>query len=88
MGAKASDKKNTGRKEISLKKDIVGNFGDNKDIKIIADKGIWIEFLKNNPNIFSKMQVLLENNRIFWSKFYFQKIIAGSKGCQKKQLFY
>ncbi len=46
---------------------------------IILDTSIWIEFLKNNPEYYSKVKVLLENRKILAIECIFGELLQGAK---------
>jgi predicted nucleic acid-binding protein len=52
---------------------------NNLDSKIIADTGIWIEFLKKNDDIFAMIQELLEKNYILAVGCIFGELLQGVK---------
>jgi len=46
---------------------------------IILDTFIWIEFLKNNPEYFSKVKYLLENQQVLAVECIFGELLQGAK---------
>ena len=46
---------------------------------IILDTSIWIEFLKNNPEYFSKVKYLLENQQVLAIECIFGELLQGAK---------
>ena len=46
---------------------------------IILDTSIWIEFLKNNPEYYSKVKDLLENRKILAIECIFGELLQGAK---------
>jgi predicted nucleic acid-binding protein len=54
--------------------------------KIIADTSIWIEFLKNNPKIFSNMRVLLEKNHIIAVECIFGELLQGTISKREREV--
>ena len=54
--------------------------------KLIADTCIWIEFLKNNPDIFPLMQELLEKSNIFTAECIFGELLQGSKSGRERDI--
>jgi predicted nucleic acid-binding protein len=58
------------------------------NIGIIADTSIWIEFLKNNPDIFNVMQKLLEQRLIIGVEFIFGELLQGVKSKRERDIIY
>lgn len=54
--------------------------------KIIVDTSIWIEFLKNSPIIFPRMQALLEDNNVIGVEFIFGELLQGAKTIREKDI--
>ncbi len=54
--------------------------------KIIADTSIWIEFLKNNPKFFPKMQTLLEKNHIIAIECIFGELLQGTRSKREREI--
>jgi len=54
--------------------------------KIIVDTSIWIEFLKNSPIIFPRMQALLEDNNVIGVEFIFGELLQGAKTIREKNI--
>lgn len=54
--------------------------------KIIADTGIWIEFLRNNPDIFAFMKELLEKSCIFGIECIFGELLQGVKSDRESKI--
>jgi predicted nucleic acid-binding protein len=46
---------------------------------IILDTSVWIEFLKNNPEYYSKVKDLLENRKVLSIKCIFGELLQGAK---------
>ena len=46
---------------------------------IILDTSVWIEFLKNNPEYFSKVNYLLENRQVLAIECIFGELLQGAK---------
>ena len=46
---------------------------------IILDTSIWIEFLKNNPECYSKVKDLLENRKVLAIECIFGELLQGAK---------
>ena len=46
---------------------------------IILDTSVWIEFLKNNPEYFSKVKYLLENQQVLAIECIFGELLQGAK---------
>ena len=46
---------------------------------IILDTSVWIEFLKNNPEYFSKIEYLLENQQVLAVECIFGELLQGEK---------
>ena len=46
---------------------------------IILDTSIWIEFLKNNPEYYSKVKDLLENRKVLAIECIFGELLQGAK---------
>lgn len=46
---------------------------------IIPDTSIWIEFLKNNPEYYSKVKDLLENRKVLAIECIFGELLQGAK---------
>jgi len=46
---------------------------------IILDTSIWIEFLKNNPEYYSKVKDLLENRKVLAIECVFGELLQGAK---------
>ena len=46
---------------------------------IIPDTSVWIEFLKNNAEYFSKLKYLLENQQILAIECIFGELLQGAK---------
>ena len=53
---------------------------------IIADTSVWIEFLKGNELVFSKMQALLENLEIVALEPVFGELLQGAKNKRERQI--
>ena len=56
--------------------------------KIIADTSIWIEFLKNNQDVFSLMQKLLEKNYIIVVECIFGELLQGVKTNRERDIIF
>jgi len=56
------------------------------DDKIIADTGVWIEFLKNNGSIFPLMKELLEKDYIIAVGCIFGELLQGAKTVREKDI--
>jgi len=46
---------------------------------IILDTSVWIEFLKNNPEYFSRVKRLLENQQVLAIECIFGELLQGAK---------
>jgi len=46
---------------------------------IILDTSVWIEFLKNNPEYYSKVKDLLENRKVLAIECIFGELLQGAK---------
>ncbi len=46
---------------------------------IILDTSIWIEFLKNKPEYYSKVKDLLENRKVLAIECIFGELLQGAK---------
>jgi predicted nucleic acid-binding protein len=46
---------------------------------IILDTSIWIEFLKNNSDYYSKVKDLLENRKVLAIECVFGELLQGAK---------
>ncbi len=46
---------------------------------IILDTSVWIEFLKNNPDYFSDVKSLLENQQVLAVECIFGELLQGAK---------
>ena len=46
---------------------------------IVVDTSIWIDFLKANEPIFTRMQVLLENGQVIANEYVFAELMQGAK---------
>jgi len=56
--------------------------------KIIADTSIWIEFLKNNQDVFPLMQKLLEKNYIIAVECIFGELLQGVKTTRERDIIF
>jgi len=54
--------------------------------KIIADTSIWIEFLKNNQDIFPLMQRILEKNYVIAVECIFGELLQGVKTTRERDI--
>ena len=45
---------------------------------IILDTSVWIEFLKNNPEYYSKVKDLLENRKVLAIECIFGELLQGA----------
>jgi len=50
---------------------------------IVLDTSVWIEFLKNNPEYFSKVKYLLENQQVLAIECIFGELLQGAKNKRK-----
>lgn len=46
---------------------------------IVLDTSVWIEFLKNNTEYFSKVKYLLENQQVLAIECIFGELLQGAK---------
>ena len=46
---------------------------------IVVDTSIWIEFLKANDPIFTRMRLLLENGQVIANECVFAELMQGAK---------
>lgn len=46
---------------------------------IVLDTSVWIEFLKNNTEYFSKVKYLLENQQVLAIECVFGELLQGAK---------
>ena len=56
------------------------------DSRIIADTSIWIEFLKNDQDVFPLMQKLLEKNYIIAIECIFGELLQGVKTNRERDI--
>ena len=54
--------------------------------QVIADTSIWINFLKNDPDIFQEMQLLLEKNIIISAECIFGELLQGAKTKRERDI--
>jgi len=53
---------------------------------IVADTCVWIEFLKRNEPIFSKMKTLLENGKILAIELVFAELQQGAHNKREREV--
>jgi len=53
---------------------------------IVADTSVWIEFLRNNPKVFSQMLGLLERGEILAVECIFGELLQGAKSKREKSI--
>ena len=53
---------------------------------IILDTTVWIEHLKNNPNFFPKVKILMENMEILAVECVFGELLQGVKNKSEKDI--
>ena len=55
---------------------------------IVVDTSIWIDFLKTNEPIFTRMRVLLENCQIIANECVFAELMQGTKEKRERDIIY
>ena len=53
---------------------------------IVLDTSVWIEFLKNNPEYFSKVKYLLENRQVLAVECIFGELLQGAKNKREVEI--
>lgn len=53
---------------------------------IIVDTSIWIEFFKGNEPCFSKLEELLDTNKVFAVECVFAELMQGAKGEREQKV--
>ena len=53
---------------------------------IVVDTSIWIDFLKANEPIFTRMQVLLENGQVIANECVFAELMQGAKEKRERDI--
>ncbi|HQO41097.1 MAG TPA: PIN domain-containing protein [Spirochaetota bacterium] len=53
---------------------------------IILDTSVWIEFLKNNPEYYSKVKYLLGNQQVLAVECIFGELLQGAKNKREVEI--
>lgn len=53
---------------------------------IILDTSVWIEFLKNSPEYYSKVKYLLENQQVLAVECIFGELLQGAKNKREVEI--
>jgi len=53
---------------------------------LIVDTSIWIDYLKNNPDIFIIMQPMLEERLIYSAECIFGELLQGTRSLREKNI--
>ena len=53
---------------------------------IVLDTSVWIEFLKQNPDYYSKIKFLLENQQILAIECIFGELLQGTRNKREREI--